>query len=76
MVGAFPVPSDSDEEHSSQSPPHGVVGCIIDLTRGEHAPVKEDHCPLMMSEEELEGMEEDLEESIALLQSEEEEVHR
>jgi hypothetical protein len=25
------VPSDSDEEYSSQSPPRGVVGCIIDL---------------------------------------------
>jgi hypothetical protein len=26
------APSDSNEEHSSQSPPHGAMGCIIDLT--------------------------------------------
>jgi hypothetical protein len=29
------APSDSDEEHSSQSQPRGVVGCIIDLTGSE-----------------------------------------
>jgi hypothetical protein len=69
--------SESDEEHSSQSPPQGVVGCIIDLTRsdsevGKHTPV----------EEEAEGMgEEDLEEhrvveeSIGSVWREEEEVH-
>jgi hypothetical protein len=49
------APSDSDEEHSSQSPPRGAVGSIIDLTEsyseGGHAPM----------EEEVEGMgEEDL----------------
>jgi hypothetical protein len=46
------TPSDSYEEHSSQSPPYGVVGYIIDLigsnSEGEHVPV----------EEEVEGMDE------------------
>jgi hypothetical protein len=40
------APSNSDEEHYSQLPPHDAVGCIIDLTmsdsKGEHAPVKEE----------------------------------
>jgi hypothetical protein len=40
------APSDSDEEHSSQSPPRGAVGCITDLTRfnseGEHTPMEEE----------------------------------
>jgi hypothetical protein len=40
------APSDSYEEHSSQSPSRGVVGCIIDLTgsnsEGEHAPMEEE----------------------------------
>jgi hypothetical protein len=71
------APYDSDEEHSSQSPPRGAVGCISDLTgsdsEGEHAP----------REEEVEGMgKEDLEEhrmveeSIESARHEEEEVHR
>jgi hypothetical protein len=48
--------SDSDEEHSSQSPPHGVVGCIIDLIRSDS---EEEHA---LVEEEVEGIgEEDLE---------------
>jgi hypothetical protein len=71
------APSDLDEEHSSQSPPRGAVGCIINLTESdsegrEHAPV----------EEEGEGMgEENLEEhrvvedSIESARCEEEEVH-
>jgi hypothetical protein len=71
------APFDLDEEHSSQSPPHGrgVVGCIINFagfdSEGEHPPM-----------EEVEGMgEEDLEnhrvveESVASAWSEEEEVH-
>jgi hypothetical protein len=70
------APSGSDEEHSSQSLPHDVVGYIIDLTEidleGEHTPIEED----------LEGMEEEdfeehrvVEDSIASARREEEEVH-
>jgi hypothetical protein len=29
------APFDSDEEHSSQSPLHGAMRCIIDLTRSD-----------------------------------------
>jgi hypothetical protein len=50
------APSDLDEEHSSQSPPNGVVGCIIDLIRSDS---EEEHA---LVEEEVEGIgEEDLE---------------
>jgi hypothetical protein len=67
--------SDSDEEHSSQSPPHGAVGRIIDLTGsdsegGEHALVEEG-----MGKEDLEEHRV-VEESIESARRVEEEVHR
>jgi hypothetical protein len=70
------APSDTDKEHSSQSPSLGAVGGIIDLIRsdleGEHAPLYD----------ELQGMEEEdseehkvVEESIESARHGEEEVH-
>jgi hypothetical protein len=72
------APSDSDEEHSSQSPPRGVVGCIIDLTGSNSEGGARSHGGGGGQGDGEEDLEEHrvVEESIESARREEEEVHR